>query len=139
MDNIRVIGGSQVARTRGMYRIDKLTNYLGEIQLGSGEIHHSHQIYGQGASMKIDNGNIYVSTSQEKWDKGRAILNGWWDVYMKDPENNQLMFEHKDMERKREVVVHLSILYLWMKLLLKGLYHSLENWKGSRDIDGWKF
>ena len=55
---------------------------------------------------------------------------------MKDPENDQPMFEHKDMKRKIECVVYLSTLYPWMKPLLKGLYHSFENCKGSHDKHG---
>ena len=35
--------------------------------------------------------------------------------------------------------MHLSTVYLWMKPLLKGVYQSLENWRGSRDTYGWKF
>ena len=49
------------------------------------------------------------------------------------------MFEHKDMEMKRDFLVHLSTVYTWINPLMKGIHHSLETWRGSRDRDGWKF
>ena len=56
-----------------------------------------------------------------------------------NPEDDQPMFEHKDMERKREFLVHISTVYPWMKSSLKEVYHSLENWRGYWDTYGWKF
>ena len=70
MDDIRVICDSQVACTRGMYRIAMLTNYLGE-QHAAIKWRNPAQSPGlwAGVSMETYNENIYVSTSQDKWDK----------------------------------------------------------------------
>ena len=61
--------------------------------------------------METDNKNIYVSSSQEKWDKGKLILDSWWKVYTDNTKEIQPMFEHKDMERKRGFLAHLSTVY----------------------------
>ena len=140
VDAIKVIGGNYTECTSAIYIIATMLNYLGE-QNAARKIREASQTPGMwtGAVMETDDKNIYLSTSQEKRDKGKAIIEEWWSVYEKIDENSQPYFNHKEMQRKRGLLVHLSTIYPWIKPLLKGVNHTLEVWRGKRDIDGWKF
>ena len=75
VDDIRVIGGNYTECTSEIYRIATILNYLGEHN-ATRKIWEASQSPGMwtGVVMETDDKNIYLSTSQEKWDKEKAII-----------------------------------------------------------------
>ena len=49
------------------------------------------------------------------------------------------MMNHKDLERKREFLVHLSMTFSNLVPFLKGLHLTIDSWRPLRKDDGWKF
>ena len=78
VDDIRVIGGNYIECTSAMYRIATMFNYLGE-QNAARNIREASQTpeMWTGAVMETDDKNIYLDTPQEKWDKGKSIIEAW--------------------------------------------------------------
>lgn len=140
VDDIRAIGGNYIECTSAMYRIATMLNYLDE-QNPTRKIRDASLTPGMwiGVVMETDDKNIYLSTSQEKWDKGKAIIDAWWSVFEANNDNSRPYFDHKDIQRKRDFLVHLSTIHPWIRPLLKGVHHTLEVWRGKCDTDGWKF
>ena len=87
-----------------------------------------------GNIVENDGKNVWVTCSQEKWDKAKAIICLWLSQF----DSKTLLFNHKSMERGRGFLVHLSTTFEWMKPLLKGIHLTLEMWRGNRDSKGWK-
>lgn len=46
--------------------------------------------------------------------------------------------DRKELERKRGFLIHIARTYPDLVLYLKGIYHTLDSWRGGRDEDGWK-
>ena len=51
----------------------------------------------------------------------------------------QFQIDRKTLERGRGFLIHLARTYPGMVPFLKGVHHTLEIWRGGRDVDGWKF
>ena len=92
--------------------------------------------------VKTDNSNIFVSTSQAKWNKGRGLVFDWIQQYINHDSTNitksEPSFDFKVMEKGRGFLVHLGNTYPWIRPRLKGIHHTLDAWRGKRDIDGWR-
>ena len=117
-------------------------NYLG-IQDAPRKRRQASQTPGlwSGCLIMTDNKNIYVSTSQEKWTKGKEILQGWWKIL----ENHRMkklagqpFFDFEEMRSSRGFLIHLGRTYPWIMPRLKGVHLTLDGWRGNRDNSGWK-
>lgn len=94
-----------------------------------------------GGLIKTDNENVFVSTSQSKWDKGKTFVFNMIKQYLDHEAKGSLLepiFDFKTLEKGRGFLVHLSGTYPNIKPRLKGLHHTLDGWRGHRDSDGWK-
>ena len=88
-----------------------------------------------GAVVLTGKGAVWVTASQEKWDKIKAIISHWSEEVVVE---NTLFVDSKALERDRGFLVYVSRTYTSTVPYLKGFHHTLETWMGHRDNDGWK-
>ncbi len=91
-----------------------------------------------GGAMVISkpNDGLYVTCSQEKWDKAKSIVTSLLMSLSKDP---FALLDRKQLERDRGFLIHICRTFTQMVPYLKGIHHTLESWRFGRDSDGWKF
>jgi hypothetical protein len=77
---------------------------------------------------------VVVLTSQEKWDRMKAICEYWRGILGKDDTD----LDFKRLRSDRGFMVYVTQAYPGMKPYLKGFHLSLETWRGGRDSEGWK-
>jgi hypothetical protein len=80
---------------------------------------------------------LYVSISQEKWDKVKVILKGYQERIGKS-KGEELKVEFKQLERDTGFLVHVFMTYENLRPYLKGFYLALNGWRYDRNEDGWK-
>lgn len=78
---------------------------------------------------------LFVTCSQEKWDKTKLIIFTLLKKLEKDP---KVMLDRKELERQRGFLIHISRTFTQMIPYLKGIHHTLESWRFGRDKNGWK-
>ena len=137
VDDIRSSDGTEEGCVLATRRIASLCNHLG-IQDAARKRRFPSKSPGVwcGAKTSADNVGVYTSTTQVKWDKGKTIINGWLQEL---EESRDFSIEHKPMLSGRGFLVHLARTYPSMVPFLKGVHHTLENWRRGRTADGWKF
>jgi hypothetical protein len=79
---------------------------------------------------------IAKSVTQEKWEKAQGIIQALCDVVFRDGLAAQLI--HKELERQRGFLVHLSMTFPVLVPFLKGIHLTLDSWREGRDSEGWK-
>jgi hypothetical protein len=137
VDDIRSNHSTEEGCVLASRRIASVCNYLG-IQDAARKRHFPSQTprVWCGAKTATDNKGLYTCTTQEKWNKGKAIVKGWLDELMASEDNT---LERKPMLSGRGFLVHLSRTYPGFVPFMKGIHHTLESWRRGRDADGWKF
>lgn len=78
---------------------------------------------------------LFVSCSQEKWDKGKKIIT---DIELQMNQGKNAKLDYKMLEKGVGFLVYLSRTYPAIFPYLKGIYHTMNIWRGGRDQDGWK-
>ena len=78
---------------------------------------------------------LYVTCSQEKWNKGKAYVN---ELQCAIVSNGWDTLDRKELERKRGFLVHMSRTFSYMTPYLKGLHLTLETFRPDRLPSGWK-
>ena len=73
-------------------------------------------------------------TSQEKWDRMKAICEHWCGILGKGDTD----LDFKRLRSDQGFMVYVTQTYPGMKPYLKGFHLSLETWRGGRDSKGWK-
>ena len=138
VDDIRPVGGTEKECRRIARRVASVANYLGQ-QDAPRKRRRVSQTPGAwaGAIVLSKEGNLYVTTSQERWDKCKAFLTRWKSEAASTCTSVGL--DHKDLQRGRGHLVYLCRTYPSVTPFLKGIHHTLESWRGGRDEEGWKF
>ena len=80
---------------------------------------------------------ITKSVSQEKWDKGRLIVEGLNNLIRNHPLKRPTL-ERKLLERHTGFLNHLTMTFDDMTPFLKGFYLTLNSWRPKRDANDWK-
>ena len=137
VDDIRSSDGTEEGCVIATRRIASVCNHLG-IQDAARKRRFPSQRPGVwcGAKTSADNVGVYTSTTQQKWDKAKTTIEGWL-IELKESGDYSIM--HKPMLSGRGFLVHISRTYPSMVPFLKGVHHTLENWRRGRTTDGWKF
>ena len=52
-------------------------------------------------------------------------------MYLDKPNEDQPLFDHKGVERKKGPLLNLSTIYSWVKLYLQDVHHTLEIGEGN--------
>jgi hypothetical protein len=82
-------------------------------------------------------GEIVVTVTQEKWDKGKNLVTSLWDR-LSGPDWKEVMLPYKELEQVRGYLCHLSLTYEILAPYLKGFHLILAAHLDRRDSDGWK-
>ena len=85
--------------------------------------------------MHVESNGIYTTTSQDKWDKGRAYIEELQSAYTT---SDCPCYDHKTLERMRGCLVHLQWVYPAITPFLKGLHLTIDSWRPGRNDEGWK-
>jgi len=87
-----------------------------------------------GAVVSVEaEGGIYLSVTQERWDKGVEII-GWIDKEVKGGDT----IHFRTLEKYRGFLIYLSRTYPVMTPFMKGIHLSLDSWRPWRREDSWK-
>ena len=136
VDDERIVGcGSERAREAG-HAVSTRESYLG-LQDALRKLRPVTREPGAWAGVVVHNDpqlGIVVLTSQEKWDKTKAICAHWMRLLLE--EKTEVPF--KQLESDRGFLVYVANAYPCMRPYLKGFHLSLEMWRGGRDAEGWK-
>ena len=82
------------------------------------------------------NDGLYVTCSQEKWEKAKTIISTLLEKMLVDPAEK---IDRKQLERDRGFLIHVCRTFTQMIPYLKGIHHTLESWRFGRNDDGWKY
>ena len=77
---------------------------------------------------------LVVLTSQDKWDRLKAICTKWLD----EVRTGDGSLDHASLRSDKGFMVYVTQAYPSMKPYLKGFHLSMETWRGGRDAEGWK-
>ena len=112
-----------------------MCSYLG-IQDASRKCRMASQTPGAwaGAVISTDGEGVFVTVSQEKWDKAREMVR----AILEEMQLNQGWLDHKPLERKRGFLLYVTRTYPAMVPYLKGIHLTLDGWRKGRDLEGWK-
>jgi hypothetical protein len=80
---------------------------------------------------------LFVSISQEKWDKVRQILAHYQNI-ISAWEPGMVEVNYKQLEKDTGFLVHVFMTYENLRPYLKGFYLTLNGWRFDRDDEGWK-
>ena len=82
----------------------------------------------------VDKLGVCVTTSEEKWNKLKAILTKW----MERVQAGDTKLSHKELISDRGFLVYVTQAFPSMVPYLKGFHLTIEMWRGGRDLEGWK-
>ena len=77
-----------------------------------------------GAMCFSNDEGLFVTCTQKKWDKGKAIVQKWLDELGSGKAD---LLEHKSLERDVGFLVHLSRTFPGMAPYLKGFYNTMNS------------
>ena len=138
VDDERIIGEGQERVEEAGHAVSTRESYLGlQDALQKLRSRRGSKRPGAWAGVNVlieEDGGVSVTTSQEEWDRMKAIcvfwlteLNAGW---------NNLNFQR--LQSDRGFLVYVTQAYPGIKPYLKGFHLSLESWRGGRDQEGWK-
>ena len=78
---------------------------------------------------------LYVTCSQDKWDKGKAIVEDLRQAVVVNDEN---LLTRALLEKDVGFLVHLSPMFPALFPYFKGIYHTMKSWCLGRNSDSWK-
>jgi hypothetical protein len=138
VDDVRTSGYDRENAWQVARQIMSRLQYLG-IQDAARKRRPSSQKGGAwaGTIFEICDDAIYKTVSQEKWTKGKLIIDELASACDQLASVKNLC--HKDLERKRGFLIHLAMTFTTITPFLKGLHLTIDSWCPMRDDDGWKF
>ena len=135
VDDIRIAGRTEEICDLATRKVASSANYLGE-QEAARKRRPTARNAGAwvGTIFRSDKETIGILASQEKWDRGKAIIEQWLTHLIVE----MAMLNRKELECDRGFMVHLSQVYPALVPYLKGIHLTLEMWRLNRDSHGWK-
>jgi hypothetical protein len=135
VDDNRSVGNSRLEAKLATRRVASIGSYLG-VQDASRKRRMASQTPGAwaGTVISTDGIGVYVTVSQEKWDKSKGMIQAMIDE-MKEREG---WLDHKMLERRRGFLLYVTRTYPAMVPYLKGIHLTLDGWRKGRDAEGWK-
>jgi hypothetical protein len=134
IDDLRTIGASEELCQEVTHRVASVVNYLG-MQDAPRKRRAPSQSPGAwaGSMVTTDDSGVYVSVSQERWDKTKQILLNMEEIL----ERNNPAFSHKQLLSDRGFLIYVARTYPAMIPYLKGIHLTIEHWRDDRDEEGW--
>jgi hypothetical protein len=81
---------------------------------------------------------IYVTISQEKWERVKAILKNYLETTTLAADGEDIWVDLKHLEQDTGFLVHVMMTYENLRPFMKGFYLTLNGWRFDRDDEGWK-
>jgi hypothetical protein len=136
VDDLRPVGSSEDHCFHVAHQTASRLGYLG-IQNASRKTRPPSQKPGAwaGVLVQVEANGIYLTTSQDKWDKGKSYISELQSALAAVP---RPWLDHKTLERIRGFLVHLQRVYPAITPFLKGLHLTIDSWRPGRDDEGWK-
>ncbi|KAL7581487.1 hypothetical protein ACA910_022057 [Epithemia clementina (nom. ined.)] len=136
VDDLRASGYSVESAWQVRRRIALRLQYL-EIQDVLRKRRPPFQLPGAlaGAVFKIEDANIFKTSTQEKWDNGKARLLKYTSGLSK---SQNPLFDYKEMRSDVGYFVHQAMTYSCLMHFLKGFFLWMNAWRDGRGDDGWK-
>lgn len=88
-----------------------------------------------GSIVETTEAGVYVTVSQEKWDKCRRYIG---EIVGELRQSGDDTLEFKPLERKRGFLIYVTRTFPSMVPYLKGIHQTLDTWRPNRREDGWK-
>ena len=89
--------------------------------------------------LSVEGVGVFVTISQQKWDRTRAILIKWKDkVHLTEELEKLPLLDYATLESDIGFLIHIAMAYPSMKPFLRGFYLTLNSWRSGRDKNGWK-
>ena len=82
-----------------------------------------------------DPDRITMTVSQDKWNKGRNLVESLWQEWKASSDGK---VDYKEMERRRGFLIHLMMTYRFINPFLKGWHLTLDSWRPLRNEEGYK-
>ena len=86
-----------------------------------------------GSVVLTDKSGVYVSVSQERWDKTKQILLSMEEEL--EAVKPELL--HKQLLSVWGFLIYVASMYASMVPYLKGIHLTIEHWRDDRDEEGW--
>lgn len=136
VDDIRTGGQSEDQCYEVSRRVASRANYLGQQDAPRKRRKPSKHPGAWCGAIVVNRGEegLYVTCSQEKWNKGRAHV----ESLLGELEGGAEDLDRKDLERKRGFLIHLARTFTYMNPYLKGFHLTMESFRPGRDEMGWK-
>ena len=90
-----------------------------------------------GTVFKVGATLITKSVSQEKWERGRGIVEALARIVGSSADGRPLL-DRKQLEKETGFMNHLAMTFETISPFLKGLYLTLNSWRNGRDEGDWK-
>ena len=134
VDDIRSIGGTEVACKLASSRASKILQYLGQ-QDAARKYRPPHKRPGPwcGTFVAIQDRCVWVYVSDEKWLKAQVFIKSLLKSVSLDEE-----IDHSFLEKGRGFMVYFCRTYTSLTPFLKGIHLTLDGWRKGRDAEGWK-
>ncbi|KAI2494743.1 hypothetical protein MHU86_19780 [Fragilaria crotonensis] len=91
-----------------------------------------------GTIFKITPSSISKSVAQEKWEKGKSMVERLWWVLINDDPKERPSIDRKTLERETGFLNHSAMTFDVITPFLKGFYLTLNSWRSHRDEGDWK-
>jgi hypothetical protein len=123
VDDNRSVGNSRLEAKLATRRVASIGSYLG-VQDASQKRRMASQTPGAwaGTVMSADGEGVFVTVSQEKWDKAKGMIQAMID----EMEQQEGWLDHKVLERRRGFLLYVTRTYPAMVPYLKGIHLTLD-------------
>ena len=137
IDDIRTSDTTEEGCRNTTRRVASRVNYLGQQDAPRKRRAPSKKPGAWSGAMceSVSGKGLFVTCSQEKWDKPKEIVSRRYREVIKDEADS---LDHKNLERDVGFLVHLSRTFSSIFPYLRGIYNTLNGWRKGRDHDGWK-
>jgi hypothetical protein len=135
VDDNRSVGNTRAEARLAARRVASVCSYLG-VQDASRKRRSASKTPGAWAGTVIltDDLGVYVTVSQEKWEKSRSMAVDTLDELIKQDG----WMDHKTLERRRGFLLYVTRTYPALVPYIKGMHLTLDGWRKGRDEEGWK-
>jgi hypothetical protein len=136
VDDNRTTGSTQKEAWQAARRVASVCSHLG-IQDASRKRRKASKTPGAwaGAIVSSDEEGVYVSVSQEKWEKAQTMI----AATRAEVAAHQGWLGRKDLERRRGFLLYVTRTFPAMVPYLKGFHLTIDGWRTNRDSEGWKY
>ena len=137
IDDIRGLGGTESVCRATTRRVASYVNYLGQ-QDAPRKRRPPSKTPGAwaGAMCLSKDDGLYVTCTQDKWNKAKTIIDYWMTTVVEMKEEK---LDVRKMEKEVGFLVHMSRTFPSMFPYLKGFYLTMNSWRSGRNDEGWKY